>query len=241
VTRHHADLPRRACGPETPRTTEFTPAPSAGAATLSAAVAGLDTPRRAKRRAPRFHRPCAACGEVFVGRPNRRFCSGGCRTRACRARLATSSSPPPAIRAEAMISDKTREREEMFSSMVHFLGRFNWKLLATLTFAQPRSETSAKRALRDWIEDLSLGAPERVGWIAFYEKSRARSCLHIHALIITDVTPAIALRCWGRRGRAQIENYDPRRGIRHYLSTKYIRGCDDWDLDGLSAQDAQRG
>lgn len=130
-----------------------------------------------------------------------------------------------------------------------WLSTFHWDHFATLTFREPRSEASARRAFEGYVRSVrSLTHGGSVGYFVGYEYGTFGR-LHLHALMRTS-SPQPDLftsRCsrasealpsetlwkvwWERYGRATVSDYDPKRGAAGYVSKYVTKALAYYDLD----------
>lgn len=132
-----------------------------------------------------------------------------------------------------------------------WLSGFHWDYFATLTFAEPRSEASARRAFHGYcrqLEGLTHGGS--VGYFCGYEYGTFGR-LHLHALMRTTTPqpdlgpggvphPSAALPCglvwrtwFDRFGRATVAPYDPQRGAAGYVSKYVTKRLAFYDIDNM--------
>ena len=151
--------------------------------------------------------------------------------------------------------------QELRDSWTDWLSTFHWDHFATLTFAQPRTEASARRAFAKYVRSVrqfTYGDP--VGYFVGYEHGTFGR-LHLHALMRTTTPqPDLAAggvpcarqalpdtllwRLWyDSFGRAKVETYDPRRGAAGYVSKYVTKRLAFYDIDNMvpTARDLQTG
>ena len=145
-------------------------------------------------------------------------------------------------------------QDSIHQAWTDWLSGFHWDHFATLTFAEPRSEASARRAFGRYVRDLR----ERthggsVGYFCGYEYGTFGR-LHLHALLRTSVPqpelgrngvphPSPALpgelvwRTWfDRFGRATVSAYDRNRGAAGYVSKYVTKRLAYYDIDNMVAE-----
>jgi hypothetical protein len=132
-----------------------------------------------------------------------------------------------------------------------WLSSFHWDHFATLTFADPRSEASARRAFNAFVGQLrGLTHGGSVGYFCGYEYGTFGR-LHLHALMRTttpqpDLGPGgvphpcealpsgLVWRTWfDRYGRATVTRYDPQRGAAGYVSKYVTKRLAYYDIDNM--------
>ena len=131
------------------------------------------------------------------------------------------------------------DAKQLHDTWTDWLSSFHWDHFATLTFAEPRSEHSARRAFANYIRALDRQTcGGSVGYFCGYEYG-SLGRLHLHALMRTS-TPQTRLGSGGRArasaalpnkevwqtwferfGRATVSSYDRKRGAAGYV-TKYV-------------------
>lgn len=132
-----------------------------------------------------------------------------------------------------------------------WLSTFHWDHFATLTFREPRSEASARRAFNSYVRRLcEYTNGGSVGYFVGYEYGTFGR-LHLHALMRT-YSPQRALGCGGRSrasaalpskavweawferyGRATVAAYDPKRGAAGYVSKYVTKRLAFYDIDNM--------
>lgn len=132
-----------------------------------------------------------------------------------------------------------------------WLSTFHWDHFATLTFAEPRSEHSARRAFNSYVRSLTrLTVGGSVGYFCGYEHGTFGR-LHLHALLRThtpqpDLGPAgmphpqrslpsrLVWSTWfDRFGRATVAPYDKKRGAAGYVSKYVTKRLAFYDIDNM--------
>lgn len=157
----------------------------------------------------------------------------------------------PALGSANMETPPTRLLHDTWTN---WLNTFHWDHFATLTFAEPRSEASARRAFAKYIRALhGLTCGGSVGYFCGYEHGTFGR-LHLHALLRT-ASPQTYLAHGGRArasaalpdrqvwsawfesfGRAQVSTYDPRRGATGYVSKYVTKRLAFYDLDNMQLE-----
>ena len=132
-----------------------------------------------------------------------------------------------------------------------WLSTFHWDHFATLTFADPRSEHSARRAFAKYIRSLvRLTGGGSVGFFVGYEYGTLGR-LHLHALLRTSA-PQTRLGPGGRPrassrlseqsvwqtwyddfGRATVAPYDRQRGAAGYVAKYITKRLAFYDIDNM--------
>ncbi len=149
------------------------------------------------------------------------------------------------------ICDPVDETARLHDTWTDWLSTFHWDHFATLTFADPRSEHSARKAFCAYVRSLrGQTNGGSVGYFCGYEYGTFGR-LHLHALIRTH-TPQTRLarrgvprastalpnetvwRTWyDRFGRASVSRYDRKRGAAGYV-TKYVtKRLAYYDIDNM--------
>ncbi len=132
-----------------------------------------------------------------------------------------------------------------------WLSSFHWDHFATLTFADPRSEASARKAFLRFVGQLrGLTHGGSVGYFCGYEYGTFGR-LHLHSLMRTSTPqpdlgvggvphPSAALPCelvwktWFETyGRATVARYDPRRGAAGYVAKYVTKRLAYYDIDNM--------
>jgi hypothetical protein len=141
--------------------------------------------------------------------------------------------------------------EQLHSAWTAWLSTFHWDHFSTLTFAEPRSEASARRAFAKYVRGLrQLTYGGSVGYFCGYEYG-TYGRLHLHALMRTS-TPQTVLgpggvprassalpsevvwRAWfDTFGRATVAPYDRKRGAAGYVSKYVTKRLAFYDLDNM--------
>jgi len=136
-------------------------------------------------------------------------------------------------------------------SWTKWLSSFHWDHFATLTFAEPRSEASARRAFNSYVRALHrLTHGGSVGYFCGYEYGTFGR-LHLHALMrtasphtelgaggvpcaSTALPGELVWRTWlDTFGRATVVPYDQRRGAAGYVSKYVTKRLAFYDLDNM--------
>jgi hypothetical protein len=142
-------------------------------------------------------------------------------------------------------------QDSIHQAWTDWLTGFHWDHFATLTFAEPRSEASARRAFCSYVRDLTRQTHGgSVGYFCGYEYGTFGR-LHLHALVRTATPqpdlgpggvphPSTALpsrlvwRTWfDRFGRATVADYDPQRGAAGYVSKYVTKRLAYYDIDNM--------
>lgn len=132
-----------------------------------------------------------------------------------------------------------------------WLSSYHWDHFATFTFAEPRSEPSARRAFASYVRSVrQLTYGGSVGYFVGYEYGTFGR-LHLHALMRTSAPqtrlgpggrscassalPSSALwEVWFERfGRAKVEDYDRKRGAAGYVSKYVTKALAYYDIDKM--------
>ena len=152
---------------------------------------------------------------------------------------------------QSSLGGSATTRGDLHQTWTDWLSTFHWDHFATLTFAEPRSEASAKRAFAKYVRCLcGLTYGGSVGYFCGYEYGTFGR-LHLHALMRTS-TPqpelgpggvpcaskalpcGLVWRAWfDSFGRAKVETYDRRRGAAGYVSKYVTKRLAYYDLDNM--------
>ena len=139
-------------------------------------------------------------------------------------------------------------------SWTKWLSSFHWDHFATLTFAEPRSEASARRAFNSYVRALHrLTHGGSVGYFCGYEYGTFGR-LHLHALL-RSASPQTVLapggcarassalptnqvwRAWyDSFGRAKVVRYDRKRGAAGYVSKYVTKRLAFYDIDNMEVE-----
>jgi len=143
------------------------------------------------------------------------------------------------------------DKQQLHNTWTDWLSSFHWDHFATLTFADPRSEHSARTAFTHYIRSLTrLTVGGTVGYFCGYEYG-TYGRLHLHALLRTS-TPQTRLGPGGRArassalptdqvwrqwydtfGRATVVPYDRKRGAAGYVSKYVTKRLAFYDIDKM--------
>jgi len=143
------------------------------------------------------------------------------------------------------------DSQRLHDTWTDWLSSFHWDHFATLTFADPRSEASARTAFTHYTRSLSrLTHGGSVGFFCGYEYGTFGR-LHLHALLRTYTPQTRFGRCgrppaskalsdkvvwetWFERfGRATVVSYDRRRGAAGYVSKYVTKRLAFYDIDNM--------
>ncbi len=143
------------------------------------------------------------------------------------------------------------DSKQLHDTWTDWLSTFHWDHFATLTFKDPRTEASARRAFAKYVGSLSqLTHGGSVGYFCGYEHGTFGR-LHLHALLRTAspqtylarggrARPSKALsdrqvwQAWfDRFGRATVSAYDRRRGAAGYVSKYVTKRLAFYDIDNM--------
>ncbi len=146
------------------------------------------------------------------------------------------------------------ELKQLHDSWTDWLSTFHWDHFATLTFAEPRSEDSARRAFAKYVRSLSrLTAGGSVGYFCGYEYGTFGR-LHLHALLRTSAPQTFLARNGRARaslalpsdwvwrewyehfGRATVAPYDRKRGAAGYVSKYVTKRLAYYDIDNMEPE-----
>lgn len=152
---------------------------------------------------------------------------------------------------QSSLGGSATTRGDLHQTWTDWLSTFHWDHFATLTFAEPRSEASARRAFAQYTRSLSSAHPGLdLGYFCGYEYGTFGR-LHLHALLRTSqdqwdfglrtvpcpqtILPNEVLwHYWYERyGRAKVETYDRRRGAAGYVSKYVTKRLAYYDLDNM--------
>ena len=142
-------------------------------------------------------------------------------------------------------------RRTLHTTWTDWLSTFHWDHFATLTFADPRSEASARTAFAHYVRSLTrLTCGGSVGYFCGYEYGNFGR-LHLHALLRTSA-PQTVFAAGGRAraspsllhrvvwqtwfdtfGRATVAPYDRRRGAAGYVSKYVTKRLAFYDIDNM--------
>lgn len=143
------------------------------------------------------------------------------------------------------------DAKQLHDTWTDWLSTFHWDHFATLTFRDPRSEHSARRAFGKYVRTLrQLTHGGSVGYFCGYEYGTFGR-LHLHALMRTASPqpslgrggvphPSKALpsglvwRAWfDTFGRASVAPYDRKRGAAGYVSKYVTKRMAFYDIDNM--------
>lgn len=142
-------------------------------------------------------------------------------------------------------------QDQVHQAWTDWLSTFHWDHFATLTFREPRSEPSARRAFARYVNTLhKFTHGGSVGYFCGYEHGTFGR-LHLHALMRTS-TPQpdlgagglprsskalpseLVWRAWfDTFGRATVSPYDRRRGAAGYVSKYVTKRLAFYDIDNM--------
>ena len=143
------------------------------------------------------------------------------------------------------------DSRRLHDTWTDWLSSFHWDHFATLTFTEPRSEHSARRAFAKYVRSLDrLTGGGSVGYFCGYEYGTFGR-LHLHALLRTS-SPQTWLGHGGRPraskalptnqvwrewydtfGRATVARYDRKRGAAGYVSKYVTKRLAYYDIDKM--------
>jgi len=143
------------------------------------------------------------------------------------------------------------DRRLLHDTWTDWLSTFHWDHFATLTFADPRSEASARTAFAHYTRALArLTHGGGIGYFVGYEYGTFGR-LHLHALIRSS-TPQTIFGHGGRArassalsnkevwqtwfdyfGRATVVPYDRKRGAAGYVSKYVTKRLAFYDIDNM--------